>query len=58
MAAWHSVDLEFTGQAANGSAQRKSKMKNLKPYIVPVLLGVLGALIYNKIRPRLPAVLQ
>lgn len=58
MAAWHVADLEFAGQAAKHCPQRKLKMNKLKPYLVPVLLGVLGALIYNKIRARLPVALQ
>ena len=33
-------------------------MNKLKPYLIPVLLGVLGAIIYNKARPKLPAFLQ
>lgn len=62
MAAWHAPDLESGGQADTSSAQRKIKMKFLgkfKPYVLPLALGILGALIYDRwVKNRLPAMLR
>lgn len=54
----HSADLESAGRAAPAPHNEKNQMKFLgkfKPYLIPIALGIVGALVYDRwVKSRLP----